>query len=142
MSPVSAQRCPACGAAVPDGAEWCSLCWADLRTPVAAAPAGAAAAGALETDLLPPRPAAAADERPTAVPGWPCAACGTRVPMEHMHCPRCGASFLPKEPVLAVPGLGAGSSLGGAQRVGLMVGGTALLSLVLFAVAWLVGLVL
>lgn len=31
-------RCPKCTAILPQGAQWCSLCYADLRQPVAPAP--------------------------------------------------------------------------------------------------------
>ncbi|MFN2626553.1 MAG: hypothetical protein ABR520_10785, partial [Mycobacteriales bacterium] len=30
---MPADRCPRCGAAVKTGAEWCTLCYADLRPP-------------------------------------------------------------------------------------------------------------
>ena len=34
LSPAAVMRCPACAAALRPGAPWCTLCYADLRTPI------------------------------------------------------------------------------------------------------------
>jgi hypothetical protein len=62
-------RCPKCGASVRSGAQWCTLCYADLRAPVpvpAAVPQAAATATATA-----PAPAAAPPTTPYAVPPAP-----------------------------------------------------------------------
>jgi hypothetical protein len=47
---VTTNRCPACAASVPEGAPWCTLCYADLR-PVSA-PTAEVAAPAAPVDVL------------------------------------------------------------------------------------------
>jgi RNA polymerase subunit RPABC4/transcription elongation factor Spt4 len=116
---MSDVRCRACGAAVPTEAQWCSLCFADLREPapvrepvsVPAAPAEAIAAApssVARTDPdvllgLPERPshdvpevvapAAAAPAEAVEVK-WPCSRCGEQVPLSLDTCPACGSGFL------------------------------------------------
>jgi hypothetical protein len=91
---------------VPDTAQWCSLCYADLRPPVpepavVLEPAVAlepALDGALErqpVSTLTPAPAA-----PPAMvaakpePRWPCTRCGASNPMSEDACHDCGTGFL------------------------------------------------
>jgi ribosomal protein L37E len=62
---VSDVRCRACGAAVPAGADWCSLCFADLREPAPVRePVSVAAESVAEAAL--PAPLPAAPPRPAA----------------------------------------------------------------------------
>lgn len=117
---MSDVRCRACGAAVPTEAQWCSLCFADLREPApvrepVSVPAAAVAAVAESVAAapstapridpnallgLPERPAHA--EPPAAEPEgasaeevkWPCARCGEQVPLSLDACPACGSGFL------------------------------------------------
>jgi len=126
---VTPDRCPACNAAVTASAQWCTLCYADLRlpetvpaaapAPVVSAPAPVVSAPALTE--LPPDPIldapvfqAPAVAREQAK-GWPCHGCGAMVPMEDNACSQCGRPFLPSDtmPSLALPGVG---DLGGMDR--------------------------
>lgn len=117
IAALVAERCPGCGARLSPAAQWCSLCFADLRpapapapsaseppvtrpdavplpsevTPQAAAgsPAGASIAGATVASATQlSAPGAAA--RPT----WPCSGCGASVDVELDACPACGIGFL------------------------------------------------
>jgi hypothetical protein len=100
---VSDERCRACGAAVPDQAQWCSLCFADLRTPApvpdrepVSVPAAAEHA---ETPTATPAPQplavrAPAAPRPVNETCWPCPRCRAWVPIELDACGDCGAGFL------------------------------------------------
>lgn len=116
-------RCRACGAAVAPNAAWCSLCFADLRTPleparepatVAAAPtqpvnAAVVPGPTIDATRAPAvtRPDTAAapvhldladplGAQPTSVvsPTWPCPRCEQQVPIELDACNACGAGFL------------------------------------------------
>jgi RNA polymerase subunit RPABC4/transcription elongation factor Spt4 len=113
-------RCPHCGALLRAGAEWCTLCYADLRpkpepvavgAPVdqltaphptldAAAPLSAleAAALAIVHQTAPATtpattPATGADSS-DAAGGWPCTGCEEVVSFEENACPTCGTQFL------------------------------------------------
>ena len=119
MSALVAQRCPACGARLAPAAEWCSLCYADLRPAPApsatadlqpapgseALPAPRAAAGmptGTATDVptagAPPVKPSAAAASPLvtgiARPTWPCAGCGASVDVDLDACLACGTPFL------------------------------------------------
>jgi hypothetical protein len=121
---VTTARCPACGAAVADGAPWCTLCYTDLRAP-AVAPAPT-----VEVDVVPAQPAPAASEplaeasrpavasprssldvldvldpildapvtvaadAPRGPATWPCGGCGAAVDLDRDACPQCGTPFL------------------------------------------------
>lgn len=66
---MSDVRCRACGAVVPGGAQWCSLCFADLRTPAVVREPVSVSAGIHDRDLDDPQAAAvAALQPPTAAP--------------------------------------------------------------------------
>jgi hypothetical protein len=119
ISALAAQRCPACGARLAPAAEWCSLCYADLR-PAPAPPATAASRPAPGREALPaPRsatgspPATATDQATAgappaspsasaasplatgiARPTWPCAGCGASVDVDLDACLACGTPFL------------------------------------------------
>jgi hypothetical protein len=159
---VSSDRCPACAAAIPIGAPWCTLCFADLRPAPVAAPepdpvqvaafepvpvsVGAAAA---PVDLpLPPDPILDAPVmRAPSIRGnraatWPCTGCGASVPIAEMTCPGCGAGFLAPEQdrmSLVLPGIGDITQLSGSGRVMLMAGGCAAVTFVLFLVYLVLG---
>lgn len=114
-------RCPKCAALVKPGAQWCSLCYADLRpqpepVPVPVPASVASAAGGGLTEVIDPLTAplsaleqmdgfggAGVIETAGAVPqeesepttaGWPCARCGAVVALELSMCDTCGAGFL------------------------------------------------
>jgi hypothetical protein len=107
---VTPARCPSCGAAVPDGAPWCSLCFADLRPaqpvvashrPVAtvATPAPPVPQSVAEPAVIRPnRPGRVPLDDPIAPPAqeptWPCQACGDRSPISSDTCVHCGSAFL------------------------------------------------
>ncbi|MCW2543383.1 MAG: hypothetical protein JWM40_935 [Frankiales bacterium] len=116
--------CPACGAALRPGSPWCTLCYADLRTPeerpvAEPPPPPAVPAGDpltqplidfLPSSVLPPAPRAPEsplsplsplttpspldDPVPDVGPTWPCSACGTSNPIAAAKCGACGAAFL------------------------------------------------
>jgi hypothetical protein len=111
-------RCPHCGALLRAGAQWCTLCYADLRPkpepePVAisirepsyaaGAPSGAPV-DALSAPLSPLELAAQALLRHTAPDpdadssgapvGWPCTGCEAIVSFDEDACPTCGTRFL------------------------------------------------
>jgi RNA polymerase subunit RPABC4/transcription elongation factor Spt4 len=113
-------RCPHCGALLRSGAQWCTLCYADLRpkpepepvavsagepsyaegataaaphpAPDAATPLSAleAAAQALVRQAEPD----AETDPSTAAVGWPCTGCKAVVSFDDDACPTCGARFL------------------------------------------------
>jgi RNA polymerase subunit RPABC4/transcription elongation factor Spt4 len=132
---VETARCPACNAVVAHGADWCTLCFADLRVPepVAAAPAAALLTPARPSVPHAPAPGATVgpDVGPAAAepaaPTWPCTACGAAVPFALDACPECGAGFLTGGDAglhLAVPGVGdlATANTGMRVAVGLAAG--------------------
>jgi hypothetical protein len=154
---VSSARCPSCAAAVPVGAPWCTLCFADLRpqpepVPVSAAALATPVAPDSPTSApaapLPPDPILDAPVHRTApvaggVPtAWPCSGCGTSVPFEEMTCPNCGSPFLGEESPrmsLVLPGIGDVSQLSSSGRIMLMAGGCLVVTFVLFIVFLLLG---
>lgn len=129
-----ALACPACGASLRGGAPWCTLCFADLRTPAStpafvlpvtpALPAVAYGLPAVDPltapllDLVPPPPApAAVVVRPETgaqaelEPSWPCSRCGSATPLSLTSCSGCGTGFLDAErqasaPTLVLPVVG------------------------------------
>ncbi len=150
-------RCPACGAACSDTAEWCTLCYAELRptppTVEVAPPAAAPDAGFTDPHPLPgaspspvpvPEPladppiltAAAATAVVAPEPRWPCTACGALMPMPEPACTVCDSPFL-RDPV-GVP-LGGLAAMPPARRALLMVVGSLLLMGVFLLLALIVG---
>jgi ribosomal protein L40E len=120
---VSDERCRACGAAVPPAAQWCSLCYADLREPVPvrepvtvpetpSAPLDAAVLAPTVVQAVQPQaPSVPSPAEPAADPitspsegkhaaavgdtlGWPCPRCGAQVPISLDACNSCGERFL------------------------------------------------
>jgi RNA polymerase subunit RPABC4/transcription elongation factor Spt4 len=111
---VDLSRCPACSAAVRPDAQWCSLCYFDLRPPRAeqppqqttrreaddlTAPALMPVGAVLEHSnsstpaLTTPALTTPTSTAPDAA-GWPCTSCSAVVPLELEACPECGAAFL------------------------------------------------
>jgi len=104
-------RCPKCGALLRSGAQWCTLCYADLRPkpePVAVSTREPSyAAGATPADPSTPQLSAleaaaqalaqqAAPDAEASTPpvGWPCTGCGEIVSFDEDACPSCGTRFL------------------------------------------------
>jgi hypothetical protein len=81
---------------------------------------------------------------PTATPTWPCMGCGARNSMDVDNCTQCARPFLPAEDAfgLSLPGVGKLDKLDKPQRAMVAVGGIAVVTLLLVALAFLVGLVL
>jgi hypothetical protein len=135
---VTAERCPSCNAALAPQAQWCSLCYADLR-PVE--PGGSPAATPNGREPLPLQPAGAGRHAAVAtLPpgrelGWPCLSCGTRVALELTACPECGTGFLAPlhQPALSLrlPVVGDVGELGRGARAALTAAAAAVLSGVL-----------
>jgi len=145
---VTTDRCPACNAAVPAGAEWCTLCYAVLRVPETV-PAARVAPLTVETPL-PPDPILdapvthAAPVARQAAAGWPCLGCGALVPLADNACSQCGGPFLPTEgaPSLALPGVGDLSRMERGQKIVVMVVLALVVTGVLVALAFIAGSVL
>lgn len=111
---MSDVRCRACGAAVPAAAEWCSLCFADLRQPapvrepvsvpasVPGAPPAVAEAAALASPTAAVASAAVSLPSPRSTVAtpvgdkarWPCPRCSELVALSLDACETCGAGFL------------------------------------------------
>lgn len=98
-------RCPACNARNPDGAEWCSQCFTDLRAPTpqptpppsSEEPGSPASVPAADAPLaVPSRGAAESSDRFRRTDegiDWRCATCDTWSPLEVTSCTVCGAAF-------------------------------------------------
>jgi hypothetical protein len=92
-------RCPACGAAVYAGAEWCNLCFTPIRRDAEPADEGRAH----DTAADPPAgPGPASSSAASAAAGieaaaegafWPCPVCGERNPIVLDACATCGTPF-------------------------------------------------
>lgn len=160
---MTTERCPACGAAVTASAQWCTLCYADLRVPAASVPAPVvdtesvlaatplqAPAPAAQPVQLPPDPildAPVIKAAPVAgqeLSGWPCLGCGAKVPLADDACPHCGSRFLPADemPSLALPGVGDLTRMERPQKIVVMVVVSTVVTALLIAVAFLAGSVL
>jgi hypothetical protein len=115
---VTTDRCPACNAAVPAGAQWCTLCYAVLRVPETV-PAAAAPVKLAPDPILDAPVSAAAPVARQASTGWPCLGCGALVPLANDACSQCGRPFLPTDevPSLALPGFGDLSRMERSQRI-------------------------
>lgn len=139
---MTPDRCPHCRAALAPGAQWCSLCYADLRVrepePVVApvlepvlVPAGE---GSTESASAAAPAAAPPGSDGARAAGWPCLSCGALVPMDENFCTQCGASFLPPDAELDVPWVGDPRRLSTGAKAGIMIGGTVLVMAVLLLV--------
>lgn len=142
-------RCPACGAATAPNAQWCSLCYADLRVPATVPITEALTVGAGTTapraestwstgvvDEVPPEPAHLPRPRGTS---WPCHLCGEPRGIDEPECPTCGAGLLPTEPspALTLPGMGTVETNG--QRAIVMIAGAFVITVLLVAVMFIGG---
>ena len=111
------RRCATCGAVLYEGAAWCGMCFEPVASQIerdrAEEPDPKPVEEPLEletepaTDRPEPGPTASSPEpqggsdpehagtttAEPARPGWPCAVCGTRNPIELDFCQTCGASF-------------------------------------------------
>ena len=163
---MTTERCPACGAAVTASAQWCTLCYADLRVPVASVPAASVPAPVVDAEaVLAAAPVqTAAPEQLSLAPdpildapvikaapvagqelsGWPCLGCGAKVPLADDACPHCGSRFLPADemPSLALPGVGDLTRMERRQKIVVLVVVSTVVTALLVAVAFLAGSVL
>jgi len=141
--------CPSCGAGLRPDAQWCSLCYHDLRpaAPPVVVPQPSPEHGGedpltapLLDLLLPAAPAAAPVAPPVAVPApaapvhapahaaeaeWPCTRCGARNALTANACRDCGSPFLggaADAPVLVLPGVGDLTKLSRGHRAAVAVG--------------------
>jgi hypothetical protein len=120
-------HCPVCAGVLGPGAQWCGLCYADLRAPAhpqvapevsrtGALSGGVAADGPGDRSPGPPALVVLPLVDPPAPvgavqPGWPCSICSSVVPYESDTCPVCGAGFLsaltgsglPRLPIVGTP---------------------------------------
>jgi RNA polymerase subunit RPABC4/transcription elongation factor Spt4 len=107
-------RCPHCSALLRAGAQWCTLCYADLRPkpepePVAVsagtpsltsgaapgAPADSLTALEAAAQALVQQAAPGTEADPSVAPrGWPCTGCEAIVSFDEDACPTCGTRFL------------------------------------------------
>ncbi len=149
LTRVRLNRCPSCGAACTDSAEWCTLCYADLRPKQVVEPAIEPAPVASPAHVDPPVEPAV-DEAPvftaaaaaTAVarePKWPCSGCGELMPLEESTCTVCGTPFL-RDPV-ATP-LASVTSMAPGRRALLMSVGVVLVTGVFLLLMLVVGALL
>lgn len=141
--------CPSCGAGLRPDAQWCSLCYHDLRpapAPVAEPEPSLVYGGddpltaPLLDLLLPVEPVAQAPVTPQAPvaqaaavpaqagatePSWPCTRCGARNALTSDACRDCGSPFLggaADAPVLVLPGVGDLTKLSRGHRALVAVG--------------------
>jgi hypothetical protein len=133
---------------VPPAAQWCSLCYTDLR------PAPAPAAAAAPAPAPAPAPAAAAAQPvtgrvavadpPAEEPSWPCRSCGALVRFELMSCSECGAPFLvDPDPDDRLTGrVSQLAEMSGGRKAAIIVGGAVVVAAVLLALFFLIGLFL
>lgn len=129
-------RCPSCGAGVVPGADWCSLCYADLR-PRAEEPAPEP----VETPAEPVATPATEVEAPAAEVEVPVEAPAPDEPTAAASDVDSMLAALAAEESARTPGvLGRFSSRG--TRVGVMLLGSLGLALVLLLVIWVLGVLL
>lgn len=102
-------RCPHCAARNAESAEWCTQCYARLRTPDAATPAAATLPARPEADARPSTPVGSppTEAKADPIPGvssatgarfrhgedgidWRCERCESWNPIEHDRCTVCG----------------------------------------------------
>jgi len=139
---MGSNSCPACSAAVPAGAAWCSLCYARLDAaltpPAPATPTRAAGAGV----------GLAGDGRGGgAGAGWPCSRCGQVNGLSADVCAACGGAFLAgvrdaEAPLLVLPGVGDVARLSRTARAGVALGVALLAIAAAFAVLFALDLLL
>lgn len=156
-------RCPHCGALLRSGAQWCTLCYADLRPkpepePVAviAREPGYAAGATPRTSADPLTDLEAAAQAlvrqaapdtapdPSAAPsGWPCTGCAAVVSFDEDACPACGTRFLDGargEPDL-LDRIGPGGLPVSTQTL-IIAGGAAAIIAIIVAAMYIIGMLL
>ena len=141
MSQVADSRCPRCGALVRAAAQWCTLCYADLRPPAPALAdptvTGAAALDPLTAPLalLESLPETGASEPEDELITWPCSQCGSRVALDAAGCPDCGAAFMEGD---AESDRLANLTSSPGTKLLIMIGGSVVVGLVFFAILFLI----
>lgn len=148
---MTTDRCPACNAAVPASAQWCTLCYAVLRVPEpvsavvpAAVPAAAPApvSPVLALDPILDAPVSKAPPVAGAEPkGWPCLGCGALVPIADNSCSHCGRPFLPSDtmPSLALPGIGDLGGMAHGQRLFVALAAAGVVTVLIVLIAFIGG---
>lgn len=145
-------RCPHCGALLRAGAQWCTLCYTDLRPKPAPEPvavsarepsyaAGVTPGGSLDP-LIAPEPTVGAADTSIALGGWPCTGCEALVSFEDDVCPTCGTRFLEGargEPDL-LDRIGRGGLPVSTQTL-IIAGGAALMIAIIVAAMYLIGMI-
>jgi hypothetical protein len=104
-------------------------------------PAPVAPAPVVPAPVTPVATATAVME-PLVAPTWPCTGCEARVPLEEMTCPSCGTGFMggvSPTVSLHVPGVGDLASMSPGGRFGVMAAGAAVVTVLLFLVALVLG---
>jgi len=109
-----------------------------------APPAPVAPLEALAPPLAPVAPVApvAIVVAEPAAPVWPCSGCAEQVSLDEMACPRCGTPFMggvSPSVSLHVPGVGDLGSMSPGGRFGFMAAGAAVITVVLFLAALVLG---
>jgi len=102
--------------------------------PTQPVPAAPAPAGPVAT--------AVAEQVEDAAVTWPCTACGERVPLDAMVCPRCGGAFMGgvnPNVSLNLPGIGDLGSMSTGAKFGVMAGGATLLTALFVLVLFILG---
>jgi hypothetical protein len=142
------ERCPRCAALVRPGADWCTLCYADLRADPApssssdtASPSDTASAAdtASPLDTASPSDAFSTDatQPGSLVQGWPCQRCGGVVAIEEPACTHCGVGFMEggddTDPVVRRLRGGVSNQV----KAAIMIGGSAALLIIIFGLAYL-----
>jgi len=85
---TAGSTCPSCGAIVRPDADWCTLCFADMRpVPPPRLPPGAATG----SSGVPAVPGSGSMSRSELVP---CTVCQTPMPLTAASCPACGSGLL------------------------------------------------
>lgn len=144
---MTAERCPSCNAALAPQAQWCSLCYADLRTHPAPTvdyvPVQPSPTPVLDPLSSPLAVLEAEEERPAAAPSLPCRACDAAVPLGEMACPVCLVPLLADETPLPTGFLGVQlhrlRSASKGQRIAIGAIGMVVMSSLLLLVMYVVG---
>lgn len=142
---------------MPPAAEWCSLCYTDLRpapapaappspapAPPAPVPAAAPASAPSEASAASGAAVAVAEAPVQQELTWPCRSCGEHVNFDLMNCPGCGAPFL----VDAAPPDGLTGrirelgDMSGGRKAAIIIGGGVIVAGALLLIFFLLGLVL
>jgi tetrahydromethanopterin S-methyltransferase subunit F len=91
---VDVHRCPGCSASVRPDAQWCSLCYRDLRSAPEQIPAQRTTHAPVGPRLGTTTARLTSGSTVAGTTGWPCTICSSLVPLDVDACPDCGSSFL------------------------------------------------